>query len=50
MHHLGKKPNMASQGFTCGLSYREVLPDRSSLGLFFKGKTVGESPTTIFIN
>jgi hypothetical protein len=33
MHHLGKIANMASQGFTCGLSHREVLPDRSSLGL-----------------
>jgi hypothetical protein len=27
MHHLGKIPNMPSQGFTCGLSHREVLPN-----------------------
>jgi hypothetical protein len=33
MHHLEKIPNMPSQGFTGGLSYREVLPGRSSLGL-----------------
>jgi hypothetical protein len=33
MHHLGKIPNMASQGFTGGLFHREVLPSRSSLGL-----------------
>jgi hypothetical protein len=33
MHHLGKIPNMPSQGFTCGLPHREVLPDKSSLGL-----------------
>jgi hypothetical protein len=33
MHHLGKIPNMASQGFTGGLFHKEVLPGRSSLGL-----------------
>jgi hypothetical protein len=33
MHHIGKIPNMASQGFTGGLFQREVLPGRSSLGL-----------------
>jgi hypothetical protein len=33
MHNLGKIPNMPSQVFTSGLSHREVLRDRSSLGL-----------------
>jgi hypothetical protein len=33
MHHLGKIPNMAPQGFTSGLFHKEVLPGRSSLGL-----------------
>jgi hypothetical protein len=33
MHHLGKIPNMASQGFTGGLFHKEVLLGRSSLGL-----------------
>jgi hypothetical protein len=33
MHHLGKIPKMASQGFSGGLFHKEVLPDRSSLGL-----------------
>jgi hypothetical protein len=32
MHHLGKIPNMASQGLTGGLFHKEVLPGRSSLG------------------
>jgi hypothetical protein len=33
MHHLGKIPNMAFQGFICGLFHKEVLPGKSSLGL-----------------
>jgi hypothetical protein len=33
MHHLGKIPNMPSQGFTGGLFHKEVLPGMSSLGL-----------------
>jgi hypothetical protein len=32
MHHLGKTPNMASQGFIGGLFHKEVLPGRTSLG------------------
>jgi hypothetical protein len=32
MHHLGKIPNMASQGFIGGLLHKEVLPGRTSLG------------------
>jgi hypothetical protein len=30
MHHLGKIPNMASQGFTGGLFHKEVLPGRKN--------------------
>jgi hypothetical protein len=33
MYHLGKKPNMACQGFVGELFHKEVLPGRSSLGL-----------------
>jgi hypothetical protein len=46
MHHLGKIPNMASQGFTCGLFHKEVLPGRSSLGLPYKVTMVCASSTT----
>jgi hypothetical protein len=30
MHHLGKIPNMPSQGFTGGLFHKEVLPGRKN--------------------
>jgi hypothetical protein len=33
MYHLGKIPNMASEGFTGGIFHNEVLPGRSYLGL-----------------
>jgi hypothetical protein len=46
MHHLGKIPNMPSQGFTGGLSHREVLPGRSSLGLPCQVTMVFASSTT----
>jgi hypothetical protein len=45
MHHLGKIPNMASQGFTCGLFHKKVLPGRSSLGLPCKVTMVCASST-----
>jgi hypothetical protein len=48
MHNLEKIPNMPSQGFTCGLSHREVLPDRSSLGLPWQMTMVCASSTTNF--
>jgi hypothetical protein len=48
MHHLGKIPNMASQGFTCGLFHKEVLLGRSSLGLPCKMTMVCACSTAIF--
>jgi hypothetical protein len=46
MHHLGKIPNMPSQGFTGGLFHKEVLPCRSSLGLPCQVTMVCASSTT----
>jgi hypothetical protein len=37
MHHLGKIPNMACQGFTGGLFHNEVLPGRKNIK---NGKTL----------
>jgi hypothetical protein len=48
MHHLGKIPNMPSQGFTCGLPHREVLPGMSSLGLSWQMAMVCASSTANF--
>ena len=44
----GKIQNMPSQGFTCGLSHREVLPGRSSLGLPWQMTMVCASSTANF--
>jgi hypothetical protein len=46
MHHLGKIPNIPSQGFTGGVFHREVLLGRSSLGLPCQMTMVCASSTT----
>jgi hypothetical protein len=43
--HLGKIPNMASQGVIGGLFHKEVLSGRSSLGLPFQVTMVCASST-----
>jgi hypothetical protein len=46
MYHLGKMPNVACQGFTGELFHKEVLPGRSSLGLFCEVTMVCATSTT----